>query len=219
MHIYKTTNLINGMIYVGQNKNNNKYYLGSGDKIRAAVKKYGRENFKKEILEECDDLQNLNQREIFWIAELKATDKSIGYNIDPGGSDPQRFGELNGMFGKKHSEETREKIRQKALGRIFSEEALQKMSESRKGKSTWNKGIPISEETRKKLFEASKKQICSDETREKLRISSTGKKHTKETREKLSAHAKLRRYSQETREKISKSVILARQKKFWSSRK
>jgi len=219
MHIYKTTNLINGIIYVGQNKNNNKYYLGSGDKIRAAIKKYGKENFKKEILEECKNLETLNEREIYWIDKLKATDKSIGYNIDPGGSDPQRFGDLNGMFGRKHSRETKEKMRQKAIGRKASRESRKKMSDSRKGKSAWNKGVPITEETRAKISEASKKQVCSDETREKLRLSSTGRTHSEETRNKLSAVAKQRKYTHEERAKISRSVRLARQQRFWSTKK
>jgi len=185
MHIYKTTNLINGLIYVGQNKNGNKTYLGSGDKIRAAIAKYGRKNFKKEIIEECCDLKTLNEREIYWIAKLKSTDRSIGYNIDQGGSNNPRIGESNGMFGRKHSPETLEKIRLKAIGRNHSKSSRLKMSEQRKGKTTWNKGIPTSEEVKFKLSLIAKNQIVSDETKEKLRILATGRKHTQETKDKI----------------------------------
>lgn len=47
--IYKTTNLLNGKIYIGKHTTTNKEdnYLGSGIKLINAIKKYGRENFKK----------------------------------------------------------------------------------------------------------------------------------------------------------------------------
>ena len=63
MVIYKTTNLINGKIYVGQDTKNNPNYLGSGKILKFALKKYGIENFKKEILEECLTLDELNELE------------------------------------------------------------------------------------------------------------------------------------------------------------
>lgn len=50
--IYKTTNLINGKIYVGMHStdNLNDGYLGSGWILKQAIKKYGKENFKREVL-------------------------------------------------------------------------------------------------------------------------------------------------------------------------
>jgi hypothetical protein len=49
-YIYKTTNLINGKIYIGKRSHENPEkdrYLGSGRVLIQAIKKYGRENFKK----------------------------------------------------------------------------------------------------------------------------------------------------------------------------
>jgi len=80
MFIYKTTNLINGKIYVGQQSTNNKLYLGSGKLILRAIKKYGKENFKKTIIELCESCEELNNREIYWIKALNPE-----YNLYPGG--------------------------------------------------------------------------------------------------------------------------------------
>ena len=83
MIIYKTTNLINGKFYIGQDSNNNPEYYGSGLNLKRAINKYGRENFLKEIIEYCPTKQELNQRECYWIKETKA--QELGYNIAEGG--------------------------------------------------------------------------------------------------------------------------------------
>lgn len=83
--VYKTVNLINGKFYIGKDAINNPNYYGSGLLMAKAIKKYGKENFKKEILEQCQSLEDLSIREKYWIAKLNATDKKIGYNITPGG--------------------------------------------------------------------------------------------------------------------------------------
>ena len=49
MIVYLITNLINGKRYIGMDSKNNPQYLGSGTLILKAIKKYGKENFKKEI--------------------------------------------------------------------------------------------------------------------------------------------------------------------------
>lgn len=51
MVIYKITNTINGKIYIGKQSNRNKKYMGSGKWIKRAIKKYGRSNFIKEIID------------------------------------------------------------------------------------------------------------------------------------------------------------------------
>ncbi len=75
MIIYKTTNLINGKIYIGQDTKNNPKYLGSGIIIEQAIKKYGSKNFKKEVIEFCTDQAELNDREKYWIKELNSQNK------------------------------------------------------------------------------------------------------------------------------------------------
>ena len=70
-YIYKTTNLINGKIYIGQKKSKTfvKTYLGSGTIIQRAIKKYGVENFDVVLIEKCFSKEELCEREIFHIAK------------------------------------------------------------------------------------------------------------------------------------------------------
>ena len=84
MVIYKTTNLVNGKFYIGKDAKNSKSYFGSGKVLKQAIKKYGRENFKKETLEVCTDLKNLEEREIYWIDKYNALE--VGYNLTEGGT-------------------------------------------------------------------------------------------------------------------------------------
>jgi group I intron endonuclease len=84
MIIYKTTNIINGKYYIGKDEKNCSKYLGSGKILKLAIKKYGRDNFKKKVLEVCKNRVELNKREKYWINKLDAT--NTGYNIAEGGT-------------------------------------------------------------------------------------------------------------------------------------
>lgn len=100
MIVYKTINLITKKIYVGKDTKNDPNYLGSGTYLRNSVKKYGKENFRKEILEECKDHDILCQREIYWIKELDSMNPEIGYNILPGGEGwDSESAKISGMIG------------------------------------------------------------------------------------------------------------------------
>lgn len=92
-YIYKITNKINGKAYIGQHLIPEKgeqfrWYMGRGIAIQKALKKYGRQNFKKEILEYVkDDLEThlkVSDREIFWIKYYNTLYPN-GYNLTPGG--------------------------------------------------------------------------------------------------------------------------------------
>lgn len=63
--IYKTTNLVNGKYYIGMHSTSNLKdgYIGSGKRLKYAIKKYGRSNFKFEVLEYCDTREILIERE------------------------------------------------------------------------------------------------------------------------------------------------------------
>lgn len=84
--IYKITNLINNKIYIGKHITNNKNddYMGSGVLINKAYKKYGINNFKKEILFECKSEEELNQKEAELVNEEFISNENT-YNIAIGG--------------------------------------------------------------------------------------------------------------------------------------
>lgn len=87
-YIYKTINLINGKIYVGQKKADHflgPEYLGSGIWFKKALKKYGKENFEVELLCECDSQKDLNDQECYFISFYNSMDPEIGYNLSEGG--------------------------------------------------------------------------------------------------------------------------------------
>lgn len=100
MIIYKTTNLINGKIYIGKDTKNNTKYFGSGILIERSIKKYGKDNFKKEILEYCT-IDNINDKEKFWIKEMNSQDINIGYNISKGG-DGGIMCDISKLSGENH---------------------------------------------------------------------------------------------------------------------
>ncbi|MDD2285627.1 MAG: GIY-YIG nuclease family protein [Paludibacter sp.] len=68
--IYITTNMINGKKYIGQKKYMKHWenYLGSGVILRNAINKYGRDNFKREIIEDCITKEDLDRKEKYWIS-------------------------------------------------------------------------------------------------------------------------------------------------------
>lgn len=87
--IYVTTNNVTGMKYIGQktyDKNGLwKNYLGSGLYLKRAIKKYGKNNFSRTILEECKSKELLDEREIYWIKHFDAVNSNNYYNISSGG--------------------------------------------------------------------------------------------------------------------------------------
>ncbi len=79
--IYKTTNLINGKIYIGQHSTNDKNYLGSGVRLFSAIKKYGKQNFIRETLKECKTQKELDAFEQVYIKRYNSINEEFGYNI------------------------------------------------------------------------------------------------------------------------------------------
>jgi group I intron endonuclease len=150
MFIYKTTNLINGKIYIGQSQKKDPFYFGSGANIKKAVKEYGKKNFIREIVEEnIDNKKELDQREEYWIDFFDSTNPDIGYNICKGGS------------GRKasHSQETKDRLSEINKGKVMSEITKNKIRDGqpdRHGKNNPMYNRVTSDETKQKLSDALK---------------------------------------------------------------
>lgn len=92
--IYKTTNLINGKIYIGAHStdNINDSYLGSGFLLHRAIKKYGRENFQREIIHFCENSEELYQLEGKIVNEEFIARDDV-YNVTLGGGGNPMLGQ------------------------------------------------------------------------------------------------------------------------------
>lgn len=94
--IYKTTNLLNNKYYLGMHSTNdlNDNYIGSGTHLWHAIRKYGKKNFKIEILEFLSSREELVKREKQVINEDLLKDKSC-MNLKVGGE--------GGLSNKEHA--------------------------------------------------------------------------------------------------------------------
>lgn len=144
--LYKTTNLINGKYYIGIHRttNLNDGYLGSGTLLKQSIKKYGKSNFKREILSMADDYESLInlEREIVNEDFIKRRDT---YNMEIGGSG-----------GKVWTDELKQKVskskqgsipwnKDKSVGSFFSKETLKKMSNNMRGENNPMHGKSVSD--------------------------------------------------------------------------
>ena len=178
--IYAHINKINGKMYIGQTKlvpeyrwNNGKGYIKS-PYFYNAILKYGWDNFEHIILIENLSQQEANILEIDLIKKYNTTDEQYGYNLASGGNSPimnemarihcvenhaDVSGENNPMYGKHHSEETKEKIR--------------KTKEKYIGKNAVRYGAILSDETKRKISNSNKGKIISEETRKKISLANS----------------------------------------------
>lgn len=160
--IYRITNLINGKTYIGQHKyKETPYdeYMGSGVALHKAYKKYGINNFTKDIIvANIKDKETINKLEIKYIEFERASNGNEVYNIAGGGEG------RTGPF----SEEVRRKLSEAHKGKCHSDEHKKKISESMKGKR-------LSDECKRKISEAEKGKVQSEETKRKISESKKGK--------------------------------------------
>ena len=190
--IYCITNIKNGKRYVGSSvsvrdrKTDHFSSLtrneGKNPHLQAAFNAYGKESFAFFILEECTR-EELTRREDFFFELLKTRDAQFGYNI--------RSAER-----QKHSEETKQKLREASLGHTHTKEARKKISLAHRG-NKYNLGRVLSDEHKRKIGKASKGnkhnvgRKLSKEHISKLVEVNTGNKYnlgrklSEETKEKL----------------------------------
>lgn len=161
--VYKIINKVNGKIYIGQTwRNINKRWKnGNGYKeslkLQNAINKYGKDNFKYEIIALCDSQKSADFCEKFFIIYFNSI--KSGYNIREGGSRGRHSAETitkmsNAKKGKIVSQETRDKISKSLKGKKFTEERLLALKIINKGRLKSNvkrkSRPPISEKNQNK---------------------------------------------------------------------
>ena len=77
MVIYKITNTINNKVYIGKDEKNDPNYFGSGKLIKRAIKKHGISKFTKEIIETCENREQLIEREGYFVRNNICINKHI----------------------------------------------------------------------------------------------------------------------------------------------
>jgi len=180
-YVYISKNLINGKQYVGDRSCNcspeEDIYLGSGrPAFQNALKKHGRENFEKKILEFFDSKEEAFDAQEKYIKLYKTHISQWGYNIS-------RKGGLGVKSCFNHSKESKEKISIKGRG------------------ISRNKGIVRNNKTREKISKTLKEKYKNGEIENAFK----GKSHTNKSREKLSKSHIGKKHSDETKGKISKN--------------
>ena len=145
-YIYKFTNKVNGKIYIGRTDNIQRRLAehkamakgGRGHSLYDAIRKYGWESFTVETIDQAPTLQEIVAKEYEYIVKFNCV--RDGYNstesTDQGGNpwagreDSEEYkqyceymktrmsGEGNGMYGAVHTEESKNKMKEKAKGRF-----------------------------------------------------------------------------------------------------
>lgn len=156
--IYKMTNLINQKYYIGMHSTNNLNdgYIGSGTNLRRSIKKYGKFNFKFEIIEFHSNRKSLKKREKELVNEDTLKDKKC-LNLQIGGG--------GGFCGKKHKKKFLENAKKTQftkdnnkegpkhfLHKLHNDEEWLKWYKSRLRPYNWT-GRKHKEETKKKISE------------------------------------------------------------------
>lgn len=186
-YVYLTTNLITNKRYVGSHKGLiEDSYLGSGKLLLNSIKKHGRNKFKREILKETPTKEEAFSLEEKYI-EIYKTLYPKGYNLSPKGGlgVPNCFSQESKdkisnsnkgnqtWLGKKHSEESKEKIRAKTdvagsknpfFGKKHTEKSRKIISE----KSAWNTGLSLSESHKENIRKSHIGFSPSKSTRDKI---------------------------------------------------
>lgn len=174
-YIYRITNLVNGKTYIGQHryKNLNDNYMGSGVALKSSIKKYGIENFKKELIYTRIKLQETaDTLEILTIEKEKANGKAE-YNLIAGGHG------YRPTLCKAKSSAWKSRMSEVMKGKQFSSEHKKHLSESKIG-NTNAKGSIRSDGYRKKQSESHKGQVHSLE--QNAKVSETCKRKMAETK-------------------------------------
>jgi len=172
--IYETVNNVNGKIYRGAHSTDrvDDGYLGSGDLLKKAIKKYGKDSFTRKVLKFCKDNDDMYMWEAYFVPKT-FVGNDMSYNLKVGGEGGACEGEKNPFYGKSHSDETKRIISESNRGRKPTESHIQKMRDL-------HTGVPRSKDVKDKISKANSGE----------RNGMYGNNHSKQTRLKMSESRK-----------------------------
>ena len=183
-YIYIIWNNINSHFYIGKHITDNldDGYMGSGLSLKSSIKKYGIENFNKEIIEYCDSLEELNEKEKFYIA-FHIGNKYC-YNISLGGDGGDLYNCLSDER-KKISNKRKSEAKKKYWGKLSEEQKNNKLYKSHEGlknyRNSLDKDVVIQKMSKiSKKFWESMSQSEKNEFCKRRGVSLKGYKYTEE---------------------------------------
>ena len=160
MIIYKSTNKITGKVYIGQTTHSldkrikshiKESKIESNRPFMLSIKKYGIDNFVFEIIDSSDNLNELNDKEIYWIDFYNSVSPN-GYNVTGGGQGDKTIGTKE--LGKRISEGLKNSEKWQTL--LNDDEYLKKREEKFINSA---KGKKFSSEHKEKIWEKNKERI------------------------------------------------------------
>jgi group I intron endonuclease len=196
--VYLIRNLVNSKIYVGVHSawNLDDGYLGSGQNIKRAIKKYGKENFERTILHYCYDEIQMYEWEKQIVNENFIRQNNT-YNMRLGGNG-------GSLKGRKLSNESKIKMSKSHIGKPLSKYHISKISISQTGKPSHMLGHTHSEETKIKMTEWQLGRKFSEETKKKMSDRKKGNPLSNEHRKNLSIAKKGKPLSEEHKKNLRK---------------
>lgn len=157
--VYQIKNLSNNKIYIGSTltsfiyrwrQHSSKLKLGKHENshLQSSYNKYGESNFEYSVLYVGASKNDIRSKEQELINSFDSCNPSKGYNLDSIvdrsirseetrrkislGRKGKCSGSSNGFYGKTHTEEVKEQIRQAHVGKRLSDSTKAKMSEKRR---------------------------------------------------------------------------------------
>lgn len=204
-YIYQIRNTVNNKKYIGETIQEPEkrwkehiYTIKQGKNccpmLAKAVNKYGLDKFEFKVLIICFDGDRLHYEKQY--IEKLNTIVPNGYNVAKGGYGGGAF------IGKKHTEETKQRLRE--INRVryaeLSEETKQKIINS----SRTPEALEKQREAMKRVYampsQNRNRNKLSEETKQKISNAIKGKQHSEETKKKLRELASKRTYEAHTPE-------------------
>jgi group I intron endonuclease len=167
--VYCAVNQVNNKIYIGLTSQTLRRRMSmhiykskdpQNNYFHNALSSHGKDSFKWFVLYQSNDLNELKEKETFYINEFNSNDREKGYNLSTGGESPVFNQESCEKISKKAKERNLTGENNPFYGRRHSEELKKHFSEIRKG-IRFSPFCKHSEETKKRMSEI-RKELCKD---------------------------------------------------------